>query len=68
MKTKKPQLRKKVEIADLPKYCDFTCPYASFAPSDAVGACRRELAVYCNLLAKYNNKNASCAARGQQFG
>jgi hypothetical protein len=60
--------KKKLEIPDLPRYCDYTCPHASFAPNDTVGACRRELAVYCNLLARYNNKNAHCAVRENQFG
>jgi len=68
MNSKKEFSAKKLEMADLPKYCDFTCPHASFAPNDAVGACRREMAVYCTLLAKYNNKNARCAARESKFG
>jgi len=59
---------KRLDIAGLPQYCDFSCPHASFAPNDAVGACRKELAVYCNLLAKYNSKNARCAARDDRFG
>ncbi len=65
--TKEKSLKRKFTIADLPLYCDFTCPHASFAPNDVVGACRRDLAVYCNLLAKYNNKNAHCAVRKGPF-
>ncbi|MGA9119047.1 MAG: hypothetical protein WB699_06740 [Bacteroidota bacterium] len=49
--------------ADLPLFCDYTCPHAAFAPADAVGACRKELAVYCSLLEKFNNKNTRCLAR-----
>jgi len=49
----------------LPLYCDFGCPRAAFAPADAVGACRREQAVYCTLLKRYNNKNARCIARAR---
>jgi hypothetical protein len=63
---KKPTTRK-LDLADLPKYCDFNCPHASFAPDDVVGACRRELAIYCNLIAKYNNKNSRCAAKEHKF-
>ena len=50
----------------LPYYCDYSCPYASFPPSDAVGACRREAGVYCTMLERYNNKNARCLARGME--
>lgn len=50
-------------VAELPQFCDYLCKHASFAPSDSVGACRREQAVYCVLLKRYNNKNASCLAR-----
>lgn len=63
MKAKKKIDGKKAEPSDLPKFCDYTCKFASFAPNDAVGACRREQAVYCNHLETYNNKNAPCAAR-----
>jgi hypothetical protein len=30
---------------------------------DAVGACRRDLAVYCNKFKKHNNKNSHCIRR-----
>ncbi len=63
MKTAKNADVKKFDVTNLPKYCDFTCKFASFAPEDAVGACRREQAVYCTLLKEFNNKNAPCAAR-----
>ncbi len=63
MKSKKKIQGDEFDVTNLPKYCDFACRYASFAPADAVGACRREQAVYCTLLKEYNNKNASCAAR-----
>jgi hypothetical protein len=46
--------------ADPPPFCDFACPYATFPPADAVGACRREAGVFCSLLKRYNNKNATC--------
>ncbi len=46
----------------VPAFCDYSCPHAAFAPNDASGACRREQAVYCSLVRKYNNKNARCLA------
>ncbi len=48
-----------------PLFCDYRCGHAAFAPADAVGACRREQAVYCTLLKTYNNKNARCIAHGR---
>ena len=42
------------------EYCDFSCLYATFAPKDAVGDCRKEQAVYCTFLARFNNKNNRC--------
>jgi hypothetical protein len=67
-KPKRKLIAKRLESPDLPKYCDFTCPHASFAPRDVVGDCRREMAVYCDLLATYNNKNAHCAVREDRLG
>ena len=49
--------------ADIPEYCDFDCRHASFSPPDASGACRRDQAVWCALVSRYNNKNARCLAR-----
>lgn len=45
---------------DLPLYCDYTCPKADFPPADAVGACRREQAVWCSILEEFNTKNSRC--------
>jgi len=50
---------------ELPLFCDYSCTHASFAPGDAIGACRKELAVYCTLLEQFNNKNSRCIARGR---
>jgi hypothetical protein len=49
--------------ADLPEFCDFDCRHASFSPPDASGACRRDQAIWCALVSRYNNKNARCLAR-----
>lgn len=51
------------KVADLPQFCDFTCKHADFAPAEAIGACRREQAVYCSLFKKYNNKHNKCLGR-----
>ncbi len=45
---------------DFPLYCDFNCKYASFSQKDVSGACRRDQAIYCSFLKKYNNKNNKC--------
>ena len=52
-----------VDPATLPLYCDFSCPYARFAEQDSVGACRREVGVFCSVLKTYVNKHARCRVR-----
>ncbi len=46
-----------------PLFCDFSCPHAGFAPGDAVGACRRDQAVFCAFFRRLNNKNSLCLNR-----
>ena len=53
----------KIEKNALPVFCDYSCKYAEFSDPNAIGACRKELAVWCKLLKKYNNKNNSCIAK-----
>ena len=64
MTTKKRQShaggKSQVSADSLPLYCDFSCPHAEFPPADAVGACRREQAVWCGMEKKYNVKNGKC--------
>jgi hypothetical protein len=48
---------------NLPAFCDFSCPHASFAEASSVGACRREQGIYCTLFRSYNNKNSTCISR-----
>ena len=58
--------RKKIsntEKKSLPMFCDYTCKFAEFSDPNAIGACRKELAVWCSLLKKYNNKNNKCIAK-----
>jgi hypothetical protein len=63
MKNNKKEKQAALSPASLPLYCDFSCTYAQFAQPEAVGACRRDLAVYCKLFKKYNNKNSHCIGR-----
>jgi len=51
------------ELSSLPLFCDYSCRYAAFPPVSAVGACRREQAVFCSILKTYRRKNDRCAAR-----
>ena len=60
--------RPSVRIDELPLFCDYHCPHASFTPSDAVGACRKEVGVYCVILNAYTAKNGSCLARKRLGG
>jgi hypothetical protein len=48
-----------------PLHCDLTCRFAGFAPPAAVGACRRDQAVYCTAFSALNNKNSLCLGRKQ---
>jgi hypothetical protein len=62
-KLKPMKKRNSPSIVTLPQFCDYACPHAHFPPADAVGACRREQAVYCSLLKKFNNRNNKCIAK-----
>lgn len=53
----------KIDKTLLPTFCDYTCKFAEFSDPNATGACRKELAVWCSLLEKYNNKNNKCIAK-----
>jgi len=57
------QIHKPSIKSNLPDYCDYSCPHADFAPKDIVGDCRKEQAVYCTLLKRFNNKNNACLAK-----
>ena len=53
--------RKAVETEiDYPMFCDFSCTYAEFGEPDAVGACRRDIGVWCRKAKRYHAKNARC--------
>lgn len=54
---------KYVNLMELPDYCDYSCKYAEFTDPTSIGACRKELAVWCSILERYNNKNAKCLVK-----
>jgi hypothetical protein len=62
-KSSKPRVSAKTVPHDLPLFCDYSCPHASFAAPSSVGACRREQGVYCTLFKAHNNKNSVCVGR-----
>ena len=57
MKRKRKTIDKEI---DFPLFCDYTCKYSSFSAPAAIGACRKELAVWCKHFKRYNNKNNKC--------
>jgi hypothetical protein len=65
IKSSKRKRNRPGDLPAVPLFCDFTCPYAALPPVDTSGACRRELAVYCSYLEKYNNKNNMCLVRNR---
>jgi hypothetical protein len=52
-----------LEAAPFPEFCDYSCPNADFAAAETVGACRREVGIFCKLLKAYVPKNGRCLAR-----
>ena len=60
-----PALSVKAKKFHPPQFCDFSCAYADFSQPDAIGACRKDIAVYCAMFKSYNNKNSSCIGRKQ---
>ena len=47
----------------LPAFCDYYCKYAQFTDPNSIGACRKELAVWCQKTQRYNNNNNKCIAK-----
>ena len=45
---------------ELPLYCDYSCPHADFSDPSAVGACRRDIGVWCGKAGRFHNKHARC--------
>ena len=51
---------------EYPVYCDYSCPHADFTDPCAVGACRRDVGVWCARAGKFNNKHARCLFRARE--
>ncbi len=49
---------------EFPLYCDYSCPHADFSDPCAVGACRRDVGVWCGKARRFHNKHARCLFRG----
>ena len=47
----------------LPEYCDFSCPHSAFSDPCAVGACRRDVGVWCGKAKRLHSKHARCLFR-----
>jgi len=56
---KKPTQKENM-LYDTPSFCDYFCKFAKFSDPNSIGACRKELAVWCSKLNRYNNKNNKC--------
>ncbi len=48
---------------EFPLYCDYSCPHADFSDPCAVGACRRDVGVWCVKAQRLHNKHARCLFR-----
>lgn len=46
-----------------PLYCDFSCIHADFSDPCAVGACRRDMGVWCKKAGRLHGKHARCLFR-----
>ncbi|MCZ7601991.1 MAG: hypothetical protein M5R37_03950 [Melioribacteraceae bacterium] len=58
-------MTKKRNVKDnfnFPSHCDFSCKHADFTDPNSIGACRKELAVWCKHFKRYNNKHNKCFA------
>jgi hypothetical protein len=47
---------------NFPQYCDYSCKFADFSDPNTIGACRKDLAVWCTHFKRYNNKHNKCFA------
>ena len=51
--------------AEIPRFCEFACPFAEFPPPETAGICRTMSAVWCGKLRELVNKNAPCEWRAR---
>jgi hypothetical protein len=43
-----------------PLFCDYSCAHAGFSDPAAVGACRRDVGVWCGKARRLHPKHARC--------
>jgi hypothetical protein len=55
--------RKKKNTEEYPQYCDYSCPHSAFSDPCAVGACRRDVGVWCSKARRLHSKHARCLFR-----
>ena len=55
----KKRIENKIKF-DFPMFCDYSCKQSAFSDPAAIGACRKELGVWCKYFNRYNNKNNKC--------
>ena len=55
-------MKKKTEDK-YPHYCDYSCRYSAFSDPCAVGACRRDVGVWCGKARRLHSKHAPCLFR-----
>jgi hypothetical protein len=48
---------------EYPLYCDYSCPHSAFSDPCAVGACRRDVGVWCGKARRLHSKHARCLFR-----
>jgi hypothetical protein len=51
------------QTEEFPRYCDYSCRYSDFADPSVVGACRREVGVWCGKAKQLHGKHTRCLFR-----
>jgi hypothetical protein len=57
--------RPSAAVEEFPQYCDYSCRYSAFSDPCAVGACRRDVGVWCSKAQRLHSKHARCLFRPQ---
>lgn len=59
--SEKKSRRKPDEV--FPLFCDYSCIHAAFSDPATVGACRRDIGVWCGKARRLHPKHARCLFR-----
>jgi hypothetical protein len=51
---------KKKKLKIFPSYCDLNCKFAAFSSPETIGACMKEISIWCRYNKKYNLKHNKC--------